>query len=114
MLIGTEGALLIPHTKMPVLLPQSKFAGVKEPALENRDHYHHFADACLGKTKTESHFEQSGPMAEAIILGTVALNEPGKLLEWNHKKMKFSNLKEANKHLSRKYREGWEVKGFNA
>lgn len=114
MLIGTEGALLIPHTKMPVLLPQSKFAGVKEPALENRDHYHHFADACLGKTKTESHFEQSGPMAEAIILGTVALNEPGKLLAWNHKKMKFSNLKEANKHLSRKYREGWEVKGFNA
>ena len=53
-------------------------------------------------------------MAEAIILGTVALNEPGKLLAWNHKKMKFSNLKEANKHLSRKYREGWEVKGFNA
>jgi predicted dehydrogenase len=114
MLLGTEGALLIPHTKMPVLLPQSKFATVKEPTLEERDHYHHFADACLGKTKTESHFEVSGPMAEAIILGTVALKEPGKLLEWNHKKMKFSNDKGANKHLSRKYRVGWEVSGFNA
>jgi hypothetical protein len=53
-------------------------------------------------------------MAEAIILGTVALKEPGKLLEWNHKKMKFTNMKEANKHLSRPYRKGWEVGGFKA
>ena len=114
MLVGTEGALLIPHTKMAVLLPQAKFEKVMPPKLEERDHYHHFADACLGRTKTESHFEQSGPMAEAIILGTVALKEPGKLLEWNHKKMKFSNLKEANKHLIRPYRKGWEVGGFKA
>jgi len=114
MLVGTEGALLIPHTKMPVLLPQAKFEKVMPPKLEERDHYHHFADACLGRTKTESHFEQSGPMAEAIILGTVALKEPGKLLEWNHKKMKFTNMKEANKHLSRPYRKGWEVGGFKA
>ncbi len=113
MLIGTEGALLIPHTEMPVLLPQSKFQNVKLPALEPRDHYHHFADACLGKAKTESHFAQAGPMTEAIILGTVALREPGKVLEWDTNGMKIPNHPDAEKYLSRKYRKGWEVKGFN-
>jgi hypothetical protein len=77
--------------------------------MEERDHYHHFVDACLGKTKTESHFAQSGPMTEAIILGTVAIREPQKVLKWDAKKMKISNHPEAEKYLSRKYRKGWGV-----
>jgi predicted dehydrogenase len=109
MLIGTEGALLIPHTKMPVLLPQEKFSNVSNPELEDRDHYHHFVDACLGKTKTESHFAQAGPMTEAIILGTVAIREPGKTLTWDSKKMTIPNHPEAERFLKRKYRKGWEV-----
>ncbi len=109
MLVGTEGALLIPHTQMPVLLPADKFQQVANPDLEERDHYHHFVDACLGKTKTESHFAQSGPMTEAIILGTVAIRVPQATLEWNSKKMKIPNHPEAEEYLSRKYRAGWEV-----
>lgn len=112
MLIGTEGALLIPHTKMPVLLPVDKFQGVKLPELEPRDHYHHFVDACLGGEMTESHFSQSGPMTEAIILGTIALREPDKTLQWDSSQMKFPSHPEAEKHLSRNYRKGWEVGGF--
>lgn len=112
MLVGTEGSLLIPHTKMPVLLPQDKFQDVKFPELDQRDHYHHFVDACLGGDKTESHFAQAGPMTEAIILGTVALLEPGKTLEWDSEQMKFPNHPEAEKHLSRNYRKGWGVAGF--
>ncbi len=109
MLVGTEGALLIPHTKMPVLLPQSKFQGIANPEIKERDHYHHFVDACLGKTKTESHFAQSGPMTEAIILGTVAIRVPQTTLQWDSAKMKFPNHPEAEKLLSRKYRGGWKV-----
>lgn len=109
MLVGTEGALLIPHTKMPVLLPADKFQQVDNPDLEERDHYHHFVDACLGRTETESHFAQSGPMTEAIILGTVAIRVPQKTLEWNSKKMKIPNHPEAEEYLRRKYRAGWEV-----
>ncbi|MBN7812789.1 Gfo/Idh/MocA family oxidoreductase [Algoriphagus sp. H41] len=109
MLVGTAGALLIPHTKMPVLLPQSQFSGVAYPEMEERDHYHHFVDACLGKTETESHFAQTGPMTEAIILGTVAIREPRKTLEWDSKKMKIPNHPEAERYLSRKYRKGWKV-----
>lgn len=111
MLIGTKGALLIPHTKMPVLLPESNFQNVKFPEMEPRNHYHHFVDACLGNAKTDSHFAQSGPMTEAIILGTVALREPGKVLQWDSKAMKIPNYPEAEKYLSRKYRKGWKVRG---
>ena len=112
MLIGTEGALLIPHGGMPVLLPESKFKDYKTPEMEERNHYHHFVDACLGGEKTESHFAQSGPMTEAIILGTVALRVPDKTLEWDAVNMKFPNHPDANQYLRREYRKGWRVGGF--
>ena len=111
-LIGTEGALLIPHGEMPVLLPESKYMDYKMPSLEERNHYHHFVDACLGGEKTESHFAQSGPMTEAIILGTVAIRMPDTVLEWDPDNMWFPNHPEANKYLQRAYRKGWGVAGF--
>jgi predicted dehydrogenase len=112
MLIGTEGALLNPHDGFPVLLPESKFANYKMPEFEAGNHYHSFVVACLGGAKTESHFAQTGPMAEAIILGTVAIRNPDILLEWDSVNMKFPNCPDANKYLKRTYREGWNVAGF--
>jgi predicted dehydrogenase len=109
MLIGTEGSLLIAHGNDLVLLPQSKFKNHKIPNFGDRNHYHHFADACLGGEKTESHFTQTGPMTEAIILGTVAVQVPGQLLNWDSENMKIPNYPEAEKYLKRNYREGWEV-----
>lgn len=112
LLVGTEGALLIPHGGVaPVLLPESKFKNTALPKFESRNHYHHFADACLGQAKTESHFAQSGPMTEAILLGTVALRSPNQLLEWDAEKLKFPNYPEAEKYLRRTYRKGWKIKG---
>ncbi len=111
MLIGTEGALLIPHGGMPVLLPEEKYKAVQPPPMEERNHYHHFVNACLGGEKTESHFTQSGPMTEAILLGTVAIRVPGQLLEWDSARMKFPNYPDAQKYLQRLYRRGWEVPG---
>jgi len=112
MLIGTEGALLIPLDLPPQLLPEEKFSNVQRPKLPPRSHYHHFVDACLGGEKTESHFAQTGPMAEAIILGTVAVRVPGQKLEWNSPRLKVTNSSEANHFLQRKYREGWHLAKF--
>ena len=112
MLIGTEGALLIPHGgERPVLLPEAKFKDYPVKKMDGRNHYHHYINACLGGEKTESHFAQSGPMTEAILLGTVAIRVPDQLLEWDAANMKFPNYPEANKYIRRKYRKGWEVKG---
>jgi len=107
MTIGTEGALLLPHTKQPWLLPDTKFHDYKQPKLEGRNHYHHFIDACLGVAKNESHFQQTGPMAEAILLGTVAVRCPDQVLKWDAAAMKVTNCEEANKYLNREYRPGW-------
>jgi predicted dehydrogenase len=112
MLIGTEGSLLIPHDKPPQLLPESKFSGVRPPKLSDRNHYHHFADACLGGEMTESHFAQTGPMTEAILLGTVAIRVPGQKLEWDNAGMKIIGNAEANRYLRRTYRDGWHVARF--
>ena len=112
LLIGTEGALLIPHTEMPVLLPESKYVDYQMPALEDRNHYHHFVDACLGLEKNESHFAQSGPMTEAILLGTVAIRVPDTILEWDTVNMQFPNYPKANQYLQREYRKGWSIGGF--
>ncbi len=109
MLIGTEGSLLIPLGTPPQLLPEDKFSSIQRPKLPPRNHYHHFVDACLGGEKTESHFAQTGPMAEAILLGTVAIRVPGQKLEWDSPRLKVTNSAEANHYLQRRYRDGWHL-----
>jgi hypothetical protein len=39
----------------------------------------------LGHEKTESHFAQTGPMTEAILLGTIAIRQAGTTLDWDAK-----------------------------
>lgn len=112
MLIGTEGALLGAGGHSPILLPEAKFKDFKRPKLPEGNHYHLFADACLGGARTESHFAQTGPMTEAILLGTVAVRLPGQKLVWDAAQSKVTNLSEANRLLRRTYRDGWRLAGF--
>jgi hypothetical protein len=112
MLVGTEGALLVAHGNDLVLLPHDKFKDQKIPDFRERNHYHHFVDACLGGENTESHFAQTGPMTEAILLGTVAVRVPDVLLEWDSANLKITNSPEANQLIRRNYREGWKVAEF--
>jgi len=111
MFVGTEGAMLLPLMASAYLLPEDKFKKQVRPKFENRNHYHHFADACLGGEKTESNFAFAGPMAETVLLGTVAIRVPGKTLEWDAASMKTPNMPEAEKFLRRKYRPGWVKEG---
>lgn len=112
MLVGTEGSMLIQHGGNTSLLPLDKFSRYKMPKFEDRNHYHHFVDACRGGEKTESYFAQTGPMTEAILLGTVAIQHPDILLQWDSEKMKFPNFPDAEKLLDRNYRDGWNYGGF--
>jgi hypothetical protein len=73
-------------------------------------HYFNFVNACLGGEPTASHFMQTGPMSEAIILGTVAVRMPGVELQWDAKNLRIPNHPEADHLLRRHYRPGWEVK----
>ena len=112
MLIGTKGALLLRHGGGPRILPSSRFPGYKYPKIPGRNHYHHFLDACLGGEMAESNFGVTGPMTETILLGTVAIRVPDKLLRWDAPAMKIPNSSEAQRLLRRTYRRGWEVEGL--
>lgn len=109
LLVGTEGAILHEHGKGAQLFPEAKFQAYPRPKPPPRNHYHHYVDACLGGEKTESHFAQTAPMTETILLGTIALRHPGKTLRWDADAMKFPNCPDAERHLQRTYRPGWQV-----
>ncbi len=63
--------------------------------------------AILGEEKASSPFEYAAPLTETMLLGVVALHSPGETLRYDGEKMAFTNKPEANKHLSREYRDGW-------
>jgi hypothetical protein len=78
-------------------------------------HYQEWIDACKGGAPAGSNFDWAGPLAEAVLLGNVALR-PGlredltlfKLL-WDPVQFRFSNAEEANQFLKRTYRAGWSL-----
>jgi predicted dehydrogenase len=110
-LIGTEGALVIPHIARPQLYPDSKFKDFKYPGVQGGDHYGEFVEACRGLCLTSAGFDYSGPLAEAVLLGTVACRFPKTTLKWDAENLKF-NENAANKFIRRDYRAGWEVQGL--
>ena len=110
-MFGTEGALLLPHASGARLLPKEKFATHPRTTFSPRNHYHHFVDGCISGDLPESHFGQTGPMAEAIILGTVAIRVPGATLRWDAAGLRIANSPEAQNLLRRTYRRGWAVPG---
>ncbi|MBM3754208.1 MAG: Gfo/Idh/MocA family oxidoreductase [Acidobacteria bacterium] len=107
--IGTKGVMLLPHVSMPSLFPRASFKDFKLPEVTAKDHYHEFADAILGKTRTSTAFSYSGPLSETVLLGSLATKFPKTTLEWNASKLRFKNEKAANAHLRRAYRSGWKV-----
>lgn len=111
MLIGEDGTLIIPHVGPPQLWPKEKFETYPKPELEPLDHYHEFVEAALGNGTPGANFDFSGPLTEAVLLANVANRFPGKTLEWDPEKFRFTNSWEATRHLKRSYRLGWYVPG---
>lgn len=107
-LVGEKGSLVIPHVAMPAIFPQEKFPAKELPVIEGVDHYTQWADACLGKGETTSHFDYAGPLTEAVLLGTVGIRFPHQELVWDAKALKITNHAEANEWLTKPYRKGWE------
>ncbi len=56
-------------------------------------------------------FLLAGPISDAFNLGAVSLRMGGRKLLFDAANMKVTNVTEANKHLTREYREGWRLTG---
>ena len=111
--VGTEGMMLLPHIGEPVLFPETKFSKYKKPHVVDRNHYHQWVNACLGKGTTGAPFSFGGPLTEALLMGVVANRFPGEVLKWDAKKFEFVRNEEANKLIKRKYRKEFEVKNLS-
>jgi hypothetical protein len=111
--IGAKGVMLLPHVALPVLLPEAQFKDYKLPRDPGTSHNKQFIDAVLGRTKTSTPFDYSGPLTESVLLGGVATRFPRQTLEWDAPGLKFTNSSEATQVLRRTYRKGWEVKGLS-
>ena len=105
MVVGEKGAMILPNGAGPRFSPSAAFKGIPRPEIEKRNHYHRFIDARLGGERAESGFENTGPMTEAILLGTVAIRIPCTQLEWDARRLRVRNIRSADKLLRREYRE---------
>ena len=108
-LIGTEGAILLPHIAAPTLHPQEKYRDRQIPKVESRNHYHEFLDAVLAGpgTRCSANFDYASLLTEVVLLGTLALYHPGETLTYDVEAMRFEGRHEANQRFSRAYREDY-------
>lgn len=124
--IGEKGTLVMPHVGPPGLYPQEQFKDFKYPTMEKIDsHWHRWVNGILENKKTTDGFHYAGWLAECVQLGNVATRvtkHPGGdrggqvvegknvvPLEWDSVNMKFPNMPEADKLLTKPYRDGWQV-----
>lgn len=115
LLVGTEGCLLLPHWGTPKLFPETDFADYRLPDPGTAHHWHDWVDACLvGNPGLTDNFAYAGPLTEAVQLGNVAVRFPGRRLEWDSPGLRFPNAPEADRHLTKDYREGWKVEAVES
>jgi hypothetical protein len=106
-MIGTEGAILLPHIDYPSLHPQAKFIDREIEKGASRNHYHEFLDAVLKGpgTKCSANMDYAALVTEAVLLGTIALQRPSEPLEYDCDAMQFERGRDRGNGFSRRYRE---------
>jgi len=107
--IGEGGTMVLPHVGMPLLYEANKVKSISVREVPGTNHWHDWVDAVIGGKKTTDGFELAGPLTECVQLGNIAARMPGKKLDWDAKGMKFTNVPEANRWLTKEYRKGFEV-----
>ncbi len=107
--IGEGGTLVLPHVAAPQLYPREKFASFQVQSEPAGNHYHAWIDGILTLSQTSDGFDYAGPLTEAVLLGNVATRMPGTLLEWNAGEFRIPNKPEAERLLTKTYREGWKI-----
>ncbi len=113
LLVGDDGFMLGNRIYPGAL--RREVGDIPRPIQRSVGHYKEWIEACKGGKKPASNFDFAGPLAEAVLLGNVALRVGlrEKLvryrLEWDPVAFKFTNLDEANQYLKREYRSGWSL-----
>lgn len=112
--IGDKGKLMCgEYGDSPRLIPETKMQEYKRPPKTlprvEGSHEQNWIDACKNGTQACSNFDYAGPMSESVVMGNLAIRNPGQKLEWDGENMKVTNVAEANKYVNEPYREGWTL-----
>jgi predicted dehydrogenase len=110
MFVGSEGMMFADYGSSK-LFPQEKFTGFTPPPQsipKSIGHYAEWIQACREGTPTTCNFGYSGPLSEAVLLGSVAFRA-GKRLEWDAAALTATNCPDADRFVRKQYRPGWEV-----
>jgi predicted dehydrogenase len=107
--VGEKGMLLAGYGNRK-LLPEDKFVGVDGDGSIPKSIGHHkeWIEAIKTNGPTTCHFDYSGALTEAVLLGVVSYRV-GKALEWDPTKLEAKGLPEADAFIRKQYRKGWEV-----
>jgi len=115
--VGEKGKLFFNRSKVNWTLRPSTaiidgfvWPGQSLPRARNQNPHDEFFDAVTGKIdQAASHFGQSGPFTEFVLLGCVAQRTPDTLLEWDQAAMEIKGKPELKKLIKRDYRDGWKL-----
>jgi predicted dehydrogenase len=112
--VGEKGFLTYEtYGNNPKVYPESLAAEAeKVPKTFERvttSHEANWANACKGEGKASSQFEYAAKLTETMLLGIVALRAgQSKKILYDGAKMQVTNVPEANRWLTREYRQGWQ------
>jgi predicted dehydrogenase len=117
MFIGDKGVLITSHAPTaPRLYPDDRFQEYSRTTLrdlfksfEAEDHYRNWTDAIVAGEPAASNFDVAAPLAETVLLGTIAQRLPGQKLMYNAASMRFEGNAKADALLRREYRAGWRI-----
>jgi predicted dehydrogenase len=108
--IGSKGKLLASYSKHR-LLPEQDFKDFVAPTpfIPNSiGHHNEWIEACKTGGQTTCNFDYAGALTESGLLGNVAFRV-GKKIEWDTKKLRATNCKEADQFIQHHYRKGWKI-----
>ncbi len=111
MFVGDKGKILAGfHVDNPRLIPEKRMKAIEtsQPGIipDRTKGFKLFLEACRSGKQCPGSFTEAMPITEAVNLYAVALRS-GRLLKYDGKGMKITNLPDVNKYLSREYRSGW-------
>ena len=112
LLVGDDGIIMCgEYGRNQRLIPESAMKAYEqpEPTIPRSPGIHEgWIRACKGGEPASSNFEVSGTLTEIMLLGNLAIRS-GKRIEWDGPNMKVLNVPEAQKYVTREFREPWGV-----
>jgi predicted dehydrogenase len=113
--MGDKGILMCStYGDNPRLVPESRMKEYKRPEKtipRSPGIHEEWIEAIKAGKKSTTDFSYSAALTETMLLGNIAvlLQDRYTKLLWDHKKMEFTNLAEANQYIHKPYRPGWSL-----